>query len=102
MVQCNITILSHSLSKVLRLFYKIRMPIKLHFLFETSEAYISVDPAIPFLRMPTQETLTQGSMCKNTFWSSRHGSVETNLISIHDDEDSTPGLPQWVKDLTLP
>ena len=36
-------------------------------------------------------------------WSSHHcGSVEMNLISIHEDTDLIPGLAQWVKDPALP
>ena len=36
------------------------------------------------------------------YGSSRCSAAETHLIGNHEVSGSTPGLPQWVKDLALP
>ena len=39
---------------------------------------------------------------RDDFGSSRPGSMEVNLTSIHEDASSIPGLAHWVKDPVLP
>ena len=51
------------------------------------------DLAIPFLAIELNKTKVQKDTCR----SSCCGAVETNPTRNHEDEDSIPGLAQWVK-----
>ena len=42
------------------------------------------------------------SMINATFWSSYHGTAETNPTRNHEAVGSISGLVQWVKDPALP
>ena len=50
----------------------------------------------------TLKTETDSKILKSNSGSSCCGSAETNLICIHEDTGSNPGLAQWAKDLVLP
>ena len=39
---------------------------------------------------------------EHSFWSSRHGAMQTNLTRNQEVVDSIPGLTRWVGDLVLP
>ena len=55
------------------------------------------------LKLPVLIPLSALFCTLNIFlWSSHCGSAETNLISIHEDADLTPGFAQCVKDPVLP
>ena len=51
--------------------------------------------------MQKLDTLSEKNKKKNHVESSRCGSAETNLTSIHEDTGLIPGLAQWVEDPEL-
>ena len=67
-------------------------------LYSQSYKRLSIQHAPRFLKLcmslPLLENYVPGSSC--------HGSVITNLTSIHEDEGLIPGLAQWVEDPVWP
>ena len=63
----------------------------------TADEYLSCFSVLAIINNTLTSIKARTSFPDSDFRSSHHGSVVTNLISIHEDVSSIPALTQWVK-----